>query len=419
MKLFAKYNRINLISTVIIFLLGCAAFSFLLRYVIISQIDVDLRIEKNEIETYVNRFNRLPNIIEVHDQYTTYKLINKPGKDDNKIFTHKSYNTSERYAELERTIAFDINANNAWYFVTVSKSLAGTNILIKTILGITISLIFLILIVTFLINRVVLKKLWRPFYSSLQTVQKFELNNKQAIIFNKTNIDEFKHLNLILSDSLNKAQQDYQSLKEFTENASHELQTPLAVIQSKLDILIQNEKLSEAESQSIQSAYDALRNLSKLNQSLLLLAKIENKQFSEQTNINIRQLLENKINQFSDLWKSRNIKLQQDMSDKTIKGNPQLIEILLNNLLSNATKHNVDNGCVKILLHDNLEISNTGISHSLNENQLFKRFSIQEKATVNHGLGLSIVQQICVASGYTCSYNFDAPNLHAFKINWQ
>lgn len=418
MRLFAKYNRVNVISTVIIFLIGCAAFSVLLRYVIISQIDEDLKIEKNEIETYVHHFNHLPNIIEVHDQYTTYKPINAPGKNDNKIFTHTVYVSTGNHSELQRTIAFDINTASTWYFVTVSKSLAGTDALIKTILAITISLILLILVVSFLINRIVLKKLWRPFYSSLQTVQKFELNSKQSINFNKTNIDEFTDLNSILSDSLNKAQQDYQSLKEFTENASHELQTPLAVIQSKLDILIQNEKLSEAESQSIQSAYHALQNLSKLNQSLLLLAKIENKQFSEQTTVDVKQLLENKINQFSDLWKGRNIKLQQDIHDRKITGNFYLTEILINNLLSNATKHNINNGCIKLLLNNELVISNTGAAHSLDQKQLFKRFYTQNNSTVSHGLGLSIVEQICNVSGFTCTYNFETPNIHTFKIGW-
>ena len=417
MKLFAKYNRINVLSTVIIFLIGCAAFAFLLRYVIISQIDEDLKIEKNEILAYVRNNNQLPKVIEVNDQYTIYKPIAKSTSLNN-IFTSEAYNKNEHEKELRRTIEFEVNASNRWYLVTVSKSMESADELIQTIIIITVVLILLILVTAFIINRIVLKKLWRPFYSSLQTVQKFELNNKQAINFNETNIDEFKHLNSILSNSLNKAQQDYQSLKEFTENASHELQTPLAVIQSKLDILIQNEKLSEAESLSIQSAYNALQNLSKLNQSLLLLSKIENKQFSEQTNINIKELLENKIEQFHDLWKSRDIKLDESLSDKNIKGNIYLVEILLNNLLNNATKHNINDGLIKISLQDDLYITNTGAAHVLDETQLFKRFATQSKTTINHGLGLSIVQQICLASGYKCTYHFELPHLHTFKISW-
>ena len=418
MKLFAKYNRINVVSTIIIFLLGCIAFSFLLRYVIINQIDDDLKIEKNEIINYVNRFNHLPAVIEVRDQYTNYKAVQKPQYINNEISTIKVYDTSRQKNELRRIIQFNLQVNNQWYFVNVSKSLAGTDKLIQTIIIITISTILLIVVVTFFINRIVLRRLWQPFYNTLQTVQRFNLSDAQALNFGKTNIEEFQNLNTILTDSLGKAQQDYQTLKEFTENASHELQTPLAVIQSKLDILIQNENVTEAESQAIQSAYNALQGLSKLNQSLLLLAKIENNQFSEKTEIDVKELLQNKINQFSEIWKTSDIQVHQDLSLKTITGNFYLTDILLNNLLSNATKHNVPNGSINILLKNVLQINNTGIKQPLDEKQLFKRFSKQKNAIVNHGLGLSIIQQICIASGYTVTYNFNLPDVHSFTISF-
>ena len=250
-------------------------------------------------------------------------------------------------------------------------------------------------------------------------MQQFNISNPQKLHFGDTDIDEFKHLNSILTDALSRAQRDYQTLKEFTENASHELQTPLAVIQSKLDMLIQNEKLSEAESQNIQSAYTALQGLSKLNQSLLLLTKIENRQFSDKDEIDMKELAENKINQFSELWKSRNITTHVDLSEKKVNANFYLTGILLNNLLSNATKHNINNGSISILLENNLSVTNTGVSQQLDEKLLFKRFSKQNNATENHGLGLSIVYQICQASGFDCIYNFQTPNLHTFKVSWQ
>ncbi len=399
-------------------MLGCIAFSFLLRYVIISQIDEDLKIEKNEILNYVNRFNHLPAIIEVRDQYTIYKPIDKPQQTIHEIYTNKVYDTDEHKKELRRIIEFNVQANNSWYLVNVSKSLANTNELIQTIIIITVTIILLIIVVTFFINRIVLRRLWQPFYSTLKTVQYFNLSDSQTLNFGKTDIEEFKNLNIILTDSLSKAQHDYQSLKEFTENASHELQTPLAVIQSKLDILMQNEKVTEAESQAIQSAYNALLGLSKLNQSLLLLAKIENNQFNEKTEIDVKELLQNKINQFSEIWKTRNMHVHQSLSPKTITNNFYLTEILLNNLLSNATKHNITDGSVNILLHADLQISNTGVEQPLDKEQLFKRFSKQKNAVVNHGLGLSIIQQICIASGYICSYNFSVPNIHTFIIKF-
>ncbi|MEP6467245.1 MAG: HAMP domain-containing sensor histidine kinase [Parafilimonas sp.] len=417
MKLFTKYNRINVVSTVVIFLLGCIAFSLLLRYVIINQVDEDLKIEKNEVVTYVKQFNQLPSVVEVNDQYTTYTSINNTARKADKIFTHEIYSKHENEKELRRTIEFDINAHNIWYLVSVSKSLEGADELIQSIIIITVTLILLILAATFIINRIVLKKLWKPFYETLQQMQQFNLSDQQKIHFAKTGIDEFSYLNAGLTKTLDKAQSDYQSLKQFTENASHELQTPLAVIQSKLDILIQNEKLSESESQSIQSAYEAVQGLSRLNKSLLLLAKIENGQFNEHEKIDVKQAVENKIKQFSELWKNRDITLFTELSEKEISGNKYLIEILLNNLLSNATKHNIAGGSIKILLNDNLQIINTGAGHTLDENQLYKRFSKQNKDVESHGLGLSIIREICKASGHDCTYEFQSPGFHSFTID--
>jgi signal transduction histidine kinase len=418
MKLFAKYNRINVISTVIIFLLGCIAFSLLLRYVIISQVDEDLGIEKNEIVTYVNQFNQLPAVVEVNDQYTVYKPVSQPGDQTNKIFTNEVNNKNEREKELRRTIQFYIEAKHTWYLVSVSKSLQGSDELIQSIIIITVALILLILAATFIINRIVLKRLWKPFYATLQQMQQFSLSDANKINFDIPEIDEFGYLNSSLSKTLNRAHSDYQSLKEFTENASHELQTPLAVIQSKLDILIQNEKLSENESESIQSAYDAVQGLRRLNQSLLLLAKIENRQFNELEKVDIKNVIENKIKQFSELWKSRNVTVQTRLSNKEVLANKYLVEILLNNLLSNATKHNVLNGSIEILLNNNLQIINTGVAHALDEKQLYKRFSKQSTAGESHGLGLSVVNEICKASKYDCVYNWQAPNFHSFSISW-
>ena len=419
MKLFAKYNRINVLSTIIIFLLGSIAFTFLLRYVIISQIDEDLNIEKNEIVTYVRNFHHLPAIIEVHDQYTTYKAVATPKQTNIRIHTRKNYDAEEKEKELVRTIEFYVNADGGWYLVSVSKSLEGTDNLIRTIIFITLTLILLILVATFIINRIVLRRLWQPFYNTLQTVQQFKLSNTQKLHFTNSNIEEFKLLNTTLNNAIGKAQQDYRALKEFTENASHELQTPLAVIHSKLDILIQNEQLSEQESGAIQGAYQAVQNLSRLNQSLLLLAKIENKQFEESVAIQLDKVLEDKIAQFDELWQSKNISFKTALSTATIHINPILLDILLNNLLGNATQHNVTNGFIELnLKQHNLQISNTGQPCSLDENQIYNRFYKGNHTTGKHGLGLSIIKQICEVSGFICNYHFKSPATHSFTVQW-
>src|SRR4051812_7730127 len=134
MKLFVKYNRINVISTIIIFLLGSIAFGFLLHYIIIKQIDEDLKIEENEIITYVKKYDHLPAIIQSRDQLTTFKIIKTRGLSAKTIHTDKTYNQNKHANEQRRTIAFNVYANGNWYLVNVSKSLEGTDDLIQTII---------------------------------------------------------------------------------------------------------------------------------------------------------------------------------------------------------------------------------------------------------------------------------------------
>lgn len=420
MKLFSKYNRINIISTVIIFLLGCIAFAILLRCVIISQVDNDLEIEKNEITVYVNQHGNLPGIIKVHDQYITYQTINKATVvTNNKIYTHKDYVSTKPEKVLLRSLQFTITTNNTYTLITVSKSLENVDELIQNIILITVALILLILTATFVINRIILGKLWRPFYETLDSTQQFSLNNTQPMRFNDTDIDEFRHLNTILTNALNKAQQDYRSLKEFTENASHELQTPVAIIKSRLDNLIQDENLTLQQSYAVEEAYNALNRLNKLNQSLLLLTKIENKQFATITQINLKEKTENKLKQFSELWQDKNIKADAILEEARIEMNENLADMLLNNLLSNAAKHNIQNGSVRIRLSQySFIITNTGLNQPLDEQLLFSRFYKTNADSGSNGLGLAIVKQICDVSACTITYRFESPDKHSFILNW-
>lgn len=399
--------------------MGCIAFAILLRYVIISQVDDDLEIEKNEITAYVSQHGYLPGIIKVHDQYTTYKTIDKPAVTKTKIYTYNAYDSMDHEEVLLRSIQFIVNTNNTYTLINVSKSLESVDELMQTIILITITLILLILIVTFIINRIILRKLWKPFYETLESTQQFNLSDSQPLNFDNTDIDEFRHLNIILNGAFNKAQQDYHSLKEFTENASHELQTPVAVIKSRLDNLIQDENLTQQQSHSVEEAYNALNRLNKLNQSLLLLTKIENGQFSAIKQINLKEKTENKLNQFCELWQGKNIKVQKTLEEANIEMNENLADMLLNNLLGNAVKHNIYNGSVEIHLNQNLFIiTNTGLNHPLDENLLFTRFYKTNADSESNGLGLSIVKQICNVSACSIAYSFSAPDKHSFILKW-
>jgi len=413
MNLFTRYFRINLLATLIIFTLASLAFFFLLRYITIGQMDEDLKIEQREIQTYVAKYNRPPEPITVKDQIVSFEAsgIRQPYR---KFSTIRSPKTDEQ--EDFRQISFTVPVNNQWFLFSVAKSLEATEHLNRSIIMISLITIIAILVVSLLINRWLLRRLWKPFYATLAGVEKYRLGEKPQPKFENSGINEFNLLNDTLHQFIRGAEKDYFILKEFTENASHELQTPLAIVRSTLDVMIQDEKLSESQSNSLQSAYSAIQKMSRLNQSLLLLNKIENRQFSEIGSFDFGKLVEQKMTDWQELWQGRNLKITSSLDSTPVSMNEQLAEIMLSNLFSNAARHTAEGGSVHIQLSGNIfEISNLAANGPLDQEKLFKRFSKLGQTTDQHGLGLSIVKQISDVAAKPISYRYSAGQ-HIFSI---
>ena len=417
MKLFAKYNRLNLLATVIIFLSASIVFYYFIRAELIRQVDDDLQIEKTEIEAFINKHDQLPEVMPVRHLVISFQEIKKP-LTDMYFQSFVANDSSEKDRDEFRSLVFGIRANGKEYQASVMKPLENTENLLWSILAIIFSTILIMLATSYIINRFVLKRLWTPFFDNLNKLKLFSLNKNEPLHFQPTKIEEFSLMNNTLEVATNKAQQDYLLLKEFTENASHEMQTPLAIIQSKLDLLIQDEQLSEAQSIVAQSVYESIQKLSRLNQSLLLLAKIGNNQFEKITSIHLKEKIENKMEAFQELWANENITVTVSLKDISVKMNTELADILLNNLLSNATKHNFYSGSIYITLNEKyLSVSNTNKGAALNDSRLYTKFYTEKKAAGNNGLGLSIVKHICDASAFNITYSY-ANQLHSFTISW-
>ncbi len=415
MKLFNRYFRVNLLATLIIFLLASIAFYFLLWWVMINQVDEDLKIEQREIQTYVNKYNRAPETIAVKDQRTSYE----PTSVHELTRTFRTIRSNDFHEREDfRQISFTLPVGNQWLLFRVSKSLEGTRDMNRSIIAISLLTVILILIVSLLINRWLLRRLWQPFYATLTAMNKFRLGEKDIPSFTPTDIDEFGLLNNTLDQFILAADKEYTLLKEFTENASHELQTPLAIVRSKLDTLIQDEQLTEPQSNAAQTAYEAIRKMAKLNQSLLLLSKIDNRQFSETSQFDFKIPVEEKMNDWSELWQGKNIEVSSLLESTMVTMNTQLADILLNNLFSNATQHVKEGGSIDVKLqHSKFVISNTAQGGALDQNKLFKRFSKGGQATDQHGLGLSILQQITDVSGMKTTYEF-VNGMHIFTVRF-
>jgi signal transduction histidine kinase len=264
-------------------------------------------------------------------------------------------------------------------------------------------------------NRLILNRLWQPFYAILKEVRFFNLADSTEISHTETRIEEFAELNQAATAMASRARFDYKHLKSFTENASHELLTPIAVIHSKLDTLIQTDNFDERQSKLLGDLYGAVTRLSRLNQSLILLAKIENNLLIEKETIGLHQLIAEATAHLSDIFLDKRISVTRNLNDKEIMGNRYLVEILLNNLIINAIRHNREGGSIIIdLKQDSLTIKNTGDQTPLITENVFTRFH-KSDTSEGSGLGLTICKQICENMGWELKYQHVNPH-HTFII---
>ena len=298
MKLAARYNRINLAVTLGILLVASAAFYFLLHRILVHQLDEDLEIEMVRIQSYVAQHNRLPDDgLTVPDLMVRYERPTVPIK----LERYRSlvmHDVAEDHTNLFRQLSFPLQVGSTQFTTHVSKSQEASEATMRAILGVAAATVLLMLAISILLNRIVLRKLWTPFYKTLDKVKDFQLGSA-PLSLPPTRTDEFRLMNSTLEAATGKASHDYQLLKEFTENASHELQTPLSIIRSKLDLIIQDEALTAAQSIHVSGAYDAVQRLVHLNSSLLLLAKVEGGQFESGGTIDVRVALEEKLEAMS------------------------------------------------------------------------------------------------------------------------
>ena len=409
MKLLAKYNRINIIITISVLLISSICFYIMIRHVLINQLDEDLKLEEQEIVDFVKANNKLPDPSNYEDQQIEFSEaadIGTEKKFTSVLLIKKKHKHKEE--ELARQYRFSIAVNGKMYTVLVRKSQEETEDLIKMIAWITLGIVMFLLLILFFINRFLLSRLWRPFDNTLVQLKQFNLSAKNNVQLQPTSTTEFTELNKTVQVMTDRAKQDYESLKNFTDNASHEMQTPLAIINSKLDVLIQDESLNEFQMKQLQGVYDALDRLSNLNQSLLLLTKIENSRFDKKENIQLDKLVYEKLFQFEELLQDKKLAITKNINPVHVSGNRQLLEIVIGNLLNNAFRYNVENGLVNIELTNNgLTVSNSSFLPALDDQKVFQRFYRHaDTKQEGNGLGLSIVKQICTVAGYNITYAY-------------
>jgi signal transduction histidine kinase len=282
------------------------------------------------------------------------------------------------------------------------------------------SLFFSLLLISILINYLIAKRLWRPFYNSVKIAERFDIQSDKLLELPKTDINEFIKLNEVLENMTRKMRDDYLNLKEFGENASHEIQTPLAVMRSKTDLLMQQKNLNKDSLTLIKSINEAITKLFKLNQGLLLISKIENKVFHEKKKVSLKQITVNGLDNYKEIMQLKKIKVEMDASDEAlVEMNDMLAEVLISNLLSNAVRFNINGGFIKCHIDIMfLIITNSGLAMITNPEDLFKRFHKNSDNPQSVGLGLSIVKEIAESYGMNITYTC-INDVHEIKLQYR
>lgn len=332
-------------------------------------------------------------------------------------YTLIRFDTFMNDREQFRCLTTDISINGKLYRVLIETNMEEIDETILAIATVTIFFSILLLAGFVYLNRRTSLRVWRPFYDTLASLHAFRLEGGKPAAFPASQVTEFADLNRSLDRLIEASLASYKQQKEFTENASHELQTPLAVVKSKLDLLLQNRSLDEPQMQILEDTYQAINRVTRINKNLLLLAKIEHAQFDGQQSISVHGLLNELSAQFADRFESSNIRYTQHVGELTLQANPMLLEILLTNLLVNALRYTPAGGDVSVHQDQRkLIFANTGIS-PLNEQNLFRRFAQASLEHAGSGLGLAIAREICERYRWRITYEFDGEN-HRFNIGF-
>jgi signal transduction histidine kinase len=349
------------------------------------------------------------------------KEVYKQTQFENKVVEYIQNNAEEigeyNTSVTNRELIFQVPINDKVFEVSVSSSIAEGKEVGEYIIGVVIIFLFVIVFMLFLINRYVSASIFAPFYDTLSKIKTWNIKKNETLIFKETDINEFNLLNDTIKDLTQQIKSDYLHLKEFTENVSHESQTPLSIISSKVELLMQETNYTKKQNELLQQTYQATQRLYKLNQALILLSRIENKQFIETNEVNLNTAIDEKLEVLEDFIEAKQILITKEYNKNiTIEVNQYLLTILLNNLLINAIKYNPEiSGTIKITIDDNtFTIENLSTVDKINREYLFERFN-KTSTSGSLGVGLSLIKKIVDFYNWQISYSYK-DNIHKFKI---
>lgn len=319
-------------------------------------------------------------------------------------------------ARILTTIFKDDNDN--YHELTVSTPTIEKLDLKNSILLWIVFLYITLLLTIILITVWVFYRNMRPLYVLLHWLDDYRAGKKNEPLRNDTIVTEFKKLNEAAIRNAERNEQLFEQQKQFISNASHEIQTPLAICRNRLEMMMEDESLSEAQLGELMKTHQTLEHITKLNKSLLLLSKIDNGQFTETKELELNTVLKQYLGDYEEVYEYRNIETSVvENGTFKVSMNESLATALLTNLLKNAFVHNVDGGHIRIEINDRgMTFRNTGLGQALDQEHIFDRFYQGSKKEGSTGLGLAIADSICKLQHLRLRYYLENEE-HCFEVS--
>ena len=408
MKLLTKTSLNFISASVLFFLVGSMAMYFSVRNIIAEDLQNRLLQQKNEFIFTAQQKK-------VTDLTSELVFVQEIKKEQLNSFSDTVFIINDQYI-LYRKLQFTYLQDKQQYKVSILQSQSQSDLLIVKIVIMNVGFAVLFFLIVFFVNRKSIKNALKVFYSTIRKLEDFEVSKAEELSLDTAEVDEVKKLNAVFEKMSEQIRQDFEAQKEYTENVAHELQTPLAIISSKADELMQADNLSKQQMEQLALLMETTNRLSKINQALIFLTKIDNRFYREGATFSLNDLIKEKLTLFEEVIKEKNIQLEVDLSDIThIYMDKYLAETMVINLLKNAIVHNEQGGLLHIkLANQSLIIYNSGKPLTFPESDIFKRFIRSDHNKKSLGIGLSIVKRICELYNFTVNYQFKEK--HIFTI---
>ncbi len=420
-----KKRKFKLLTKVVFFYLVFTLISFLISAYILQK-EANNHMHNILENRFRHREKRIEYILEKKPQkelsssWADVKQVEKIPIDFKPFYTDTvMLNENTRRENIYRKKTTYLTVNDSHYKLIMTKEADELYKFKDDVYHIVLPVFIILVFAIFLSNYLLSGYLFDPFRRILKKMSAYKIGEPDSLEKIKTSTFEFDQLKKLYQSMRQRIENDYFQLKEYTENMSHELQTPLSIIQNKTESLLSENDLKPGQANKLKAIYNETKQISKLGRALNLITQIENQEFSNIQEIKTAPVIRKHVENIREMADIKQLKIETDLNNQhTLTIDPGLLDILIRNLLKNAIGNSHLSNTVRIESNDKeLRITNTGNKPEMDADEIFKRFK-KGKGAKTLGLGLAIVKKICEVSGLDVDYNYQ-DGKHVFSVKPQ